>query len=53
MQRDLGDLEEVLIEYEMTFCIDEIIVYRQQALNLIKDTKNIIHIIEKQNKVFF
>ena len=51
VQRDLGDLEDILIEYEITFCIDEIIVYRQQALNMIKETKNIIQIIEKQNKV--
>lgn len=50
--RDLQDLQEILEEYEENFSIDEIVIYRQQAFNLIKDTKNIIQIIEKQNKVF-
>lgn len=49
--RDLQDLQEILEEYEENFSIDEIVIYRQQAFNLIKDTKNIIQIIEKQNKV--
>lgn len=49
--RDLQDLQEILEEYEENFSIDEIVIYRQQAFNLIKDTKNIIQIIETQNKV--
>jgi len=53
IQRDLRDIQEILEEYEEMFSIDEIVVYRHEALLLIKDTKNIIQIIEKQNKVLY
>lgn len=50
-QVNLNDLETVLFEYEKHFSKDEILFYRENALGLVKEPKNIISIIEEQNKI--
>lgn len=50
-QVNLNDLETLLFEYEQHFSKDEILFYRENALGLVKEPKNIISIIEEQNKI--